>query len=111
MHKGTVKFFNESKGYGFIKGEDGNDIFVHSSGLLDQVYQDDQVEYEVAQGQKGPNAVRVKVVDFKIRQSLAKYYDFSCKNRLFSMFYMIFSGRQFLSALIYFHFFEKIIRI
>jgi len=63
MAKGTVKFFNNSKGFGFIKPEDaGEDIFVHSSGLIDQVRENDQVTYEVERGKKGLNAVKVAVV-------------------------------------------------
>lgn len=63
MQKGTVKFYNESKGYGFIKLENSNeDIFVHSSGLIDQIRQNDQVEFEVEKGKKGMNAVNVKVI-------------------------------------------------
>lgn len=63
MQKGTIKFFNESKGFGFIKPEvSGNDIFVHSSGLIDQVRQNDQVQFEVEKGKKGLNAVKVQVI-------------------------------------------------
>jgi CspA family cold shock protein len=62
--QGTVKFFNESKGFGFIKPSDSSeDIFVHVSGLIDEVRENDQVEYEVEKGKKGLNAVNVKVVD------------------------------------------------
>ena len=63
MQKGTVKFFNESKGFGFIKPSDSSeDIFVHSSGLIDQIRENDKVQYEVERGKKGLNAVNVKVV-------------------------------------------------
>ena len=63
MNSGTVKFFNNSKGFGFIKPSDGGeDIFVHQSGLIDEVRENDEVEYEVEQGRKGLNAVDVKVV-------------------------------------------------
>lgn len=59
--EGTVKFFNNSKGFGFIKSADtGEDIFVHSSGLIDQVRENDKVTYDVEKGKKGMNAVRVK---------------------------------------------------
>lgn len=63
MQKGTIKFFNDTKGFGFIKPEDSSeDIFVHSSGLIDQVRENDQVEYEVERGKKGLNAVNVRVL-------------------------------------------------
>ena len=64
MSKGTVKFFNDSKGYGFIT-EDGSqeDHFVHISGLIDEVREGDVVEFELQQGKKGLNAVNVKVLD------------------------------------------------
>jgi len=62
MKKGKVKFFNDSKGFGFIfDNETGKDIFVHSSGLKDQVREGDEVTFDVAQGNKGPNAVNVKL--------------------------------------------------
>lgn len=61
--QGTVKFFNEAKGFGFIKPSDNSeDIFVHSSGLIDQIRENDRVEYETERGRKGLNAVRVKVI-------------------------------------------------
>ena len=61
--QGTVKFFNETKGFGFIVPSDGSqDIFVHSSGLIDEVRENDQVEFEVENGRKGLNAVNVKVI-------------------------------------------------
>ncbi len=60
MKEGTVKFFNETKGFGFITPADGSeDIFVHMTGLVDEVRENDKVEYEVEQGKKGLNAVRV----------------------------------------------------
>lgn len=62
MQKGTVKFFNETKGFGFITPSNGGkEIFVHSSGLIDKIRENDEVEFEVEQGRKGPNAVNVKV--------------------------------------------------
>ena len=63
MKKGTVKFFNESKGYGFIiDNETEKEYFVHASGLIDEIRQNDEVEFELAEGRKGENAVNVKVV-------------------------------------------------
>lgn len=63
MQEGKVKFFNETKGFGFIVPADGSeDIFVHSSGLVDRIRENDNVEYEVERGKKGLNAVNVKVV-------------------------------------------------
>lgn len=62
MKEGTVKFFNESKGFGFITPEDGSkDIFVHASGLKDDIYEGDKVAYEEEQGKKGLNAVNVRI--------------------------------------------------
>ena len=62
--QGTVKFFNDTKGFGFIKPDDSSeDIFVHSSGLIDEIRENDQVEYELERGKKGMNAVNVKVLD------------------------------------------------
>ncbi|MBT1710133.1 cold shock domain-containing protein [Fulvivirgaceae bacterium PWU5] len=58
--QGTVKFFNEAKGFGFIKPHNsGADIFVHVSGLIDEVRENDEVEYEEEKGKKGLNAVKV----------------------------------------------------
>ena len=63
MNKGKVKFFNESKGFGFILDESKNEeIFVHSSGLIDVIKEDDVVEFEITEGKKGPNATNVKVI-------------------------------------------------
>jgi CspA family cold shock protein len=62
--QGTVKFFNDSKGFGFIKPSDSSeDIFVHSSGLIDDIRENDNVEYDMERGKKGMNAVNVRVVD------------------------------------------------
>jgi len=60
MKTGTVKFYNEEKGYGFIKEDGGNEIFVHATGLVDKVTQNDKVSFEVQEGKKGLNAVNVK---------------------------------------------------
>jgi len=62
MSNGTVKFFNDSKGFGFITPEDGSkDVFVHVSGLIDEINEGDKVNYDVEEGQKGLSAVNVKV--------------------------------------------------
>lgn len=61
--KGKVKFINETKGFGFIKPSGaGEDIFVHSSGILDDIYENDRVEFDVQQGKRGLSAVNVKVL-------------------------------------------------
>jgi CspA family cold shock protein len=63
MKQGTVKFFNESKGYGFIKADDSNeDVFVHKSGLNGYIRENDKVEFNIEEGSRGPNAVDVKVI-------------------------------------------------
>ncbi|MDB4924188.1 cold-shock protein [Mucilaginibacter sp.] len=61
MQTGTVKFFNETKGFGFIKSDSGEEIFVHVSGLSDQIRENDQVTFDVQDGKKGLNAVNVRV--------------------------------------------------
>jgi CspA family cold shock protein len=62
MESGTVKFFNESKGFGFIKVNGSNqEVFVHVSGLTDQIRENDAVTFELQQGKKGLNAVNVKL--------------------------------------------------
>jgi len=63
MSKGTVKFFNDSKGFGFITEEGSNtEHFVHISGLVDEIREGDIVEFDLEEGRKGLNAVNVKVV-------------------------------------------------
>tara|TARA_R110002072_G_scaffold151428_4_gene300670 strand:- start:203 stop:394 length:192 start_codon:yes stop_codon:yes gene_type:complete len=63
MKKGTVKFFNDSKGFGFIvDDETKTEYFVHVSGLIDEIREEDNVEFELKEGRKGLNAVNVKVV-------------------------------------------------
>ncbi|WP_228851563.1 cold-shock protein [Aegicerativicinus sediminis] len=63
MSKGTVKFFNNSKGFGFIN-EEGVDRehFVHVSGLIDEIREGDEVEFDLEQGKKGMNATNVRIV-------------------------------------------------
>ena len=62
MATGTVKFFNEGKGFGFIKPDDGGeDIFVHVSATTDQIRENDKVQYDVERGKKGLNAVNVEL--------------------------------------------------
>ncbi len=63
MKKGTVKFFNDAKGFGFIVEDDSNkEHFVHVSGLIDEIRENDVVEFELTEGKKGLNAVNVKVI-------------------------------------------------
>jgi len=62
MKKGTVKFFNEAKGFGFIQEENGTEIFVHVSGLKSEIRENDEVTFETAQGRKGLNAINVTLV-------------------------------------------------
>ena len=62
MNKGTVKFFNEAKGFGFIKVEGtGQEVFVHVSGLKEEIRENDNVVFEIQEGKKGLNAVNVKL--------------------------------------------------
>jgi CspA family cold shock protein len=64
MQEGTVKFFDNIKGFGFIKSsETGEDIFVHNSGLSDEIREDDRVQYDTQEGKKGLNAINVQVID------------------------------------------------
>ena len=66
MAKGTVKWFSDQKGYGFITGEDGKDVFVHYSGLnmegFKTLKEGQNVEYDVTDGEKGPQATNVSIV-------------------------------------------------
>ena len=66
MQKGTVKWFNAAKGYGFIKPDSGDDVFVHFKSIVSEGYkslkENDRVEFDVEQGQKGPQATNVRVV-------------------------------------------------
>ena len=64
MQEGTVKFFNESKGFGFITPNEGReDIFVHVSGLIDTIRENDKVQFETERGKKGINAINVKTIN------------------------------------------------
>ncbi len=63
MNQGTVKFFNDAKGFGFITEEGSNkEHFVHISGVIDEIREGDTVEFELQEGKKGLNAVNVKVI-------------------------------------------------
>ncbi len=62
MNKGTVKFYNDSKGFGFIKDADSSkEYFVHSSGLKENIRENDEVVFDLVEGKKGLNAVNVKL--------------------------------------------------
>lgn len=64
MQEGTVKFFNEEKGFGFITPTNSNeDVFVHVKGLIDEIRENDKVQYETEQGKKGLNAINVEVLN------------------------------------------------
>lgn len=64
MKTGTVKFFNDTKGFGFIvDDETKQDFFVHVTGLIDEIREGDKVEFDLKEGQKGMNAIGVKVID------------------------------------------------
>lgn len=63
MKEGIVKFFNDSKGYGFIKdSETEEEYFVHVSGLVDEIRENDKVTFDLQEGKKGLNAVNVKLI-------------------------------------------------
>lgn len=61
MKKGTVKFFNTTKGFGFIKSEDGQDVFVHVSGLKDEIQENDNVSFDTEVGNRGISAINVRL--------------------------------------------------
>jgi CspA family cold shock protein len=64
MATGTVKFFNETKGFGFIKSDSGGEVFVHITGITSgTLSENDKVEFEVEEGRKGPTAVKVRKID------------------------------------------------
>ncbi|MCU0822974.1 MAG: cold-shock protein [Spirochaetes bacterium] len=66
MSKGTVKWFNEKKGFGFLTQDDGSDLFVHFTGIMGDgyrvLYEGDRVEFEIENSEKGPRAVSVKTI-------------------------------------------------
>ncbi|MEY3412695.1 MAG: hypothetical protein RIQ70_1384 [Bacteroidota bacterium] len=63
MYTGKVKFFNETKGFGFIRADQsGQEIFVHATGLVDKVRENDLVNFDVTEGKKGLNAINVKKI-------------------------------------------------
>jgi CspA family cold shock protein len=63
MQTGTVKFYNEGKGYGFIKEENSDqEFFVHATGLIDKVRENDRVSFEITEGKRGTNAINVKKI-------------------------------------------------
>ncbi len=59
---GSVKFFNEEKGYGFLASDDGKEVFVHVSGCMEEIKKGDKVEFEITAGKRGDNAVNVKLL-------------------------------------------------
>jgi CspA family cold shock protein len=64
MRKGTVKFFNHAKGFGFIAPSDqSEDVFVHGSNLIDDIKDNEKVQYEVEQGRKGLSAINVELIE------------------------------------------------
>lgn len=64
MKEGIVKFFNKTKGFGFIHdATSGEDIFVHQTGLIDDIYEDNKVQFNIERGKKGLNAVNVRVIN------------------------------------------------
>ncbi|HLS29831.1 MAG TPA: cold shock domain-containing protein [Flavobacteriaceae bacterium] len=63
INEGTVKFFNRAKGFGFIEMENSDqDVFVHASNLIDKIRENDRVQFDIEQEEKGPSAVNVKLL-------------------------------------------------
>jgi len=63
VKNGTVKFFNASKGFGFVTEDDSNtEYFVHVTGIIDEINEGDKVEFELKEGRKGLNAVNVRII-------------------------------------------------
>lgn len=62
MQKGTVKFFNEAKGFGFIKSDDGQEVFVHATSVKGKITEDDHVTFDTEMGKRGINAINVQLV-------------------------------------------------
>ncbi|MGE0590389.1 MAG: cold-shock protein [Cyclobacteriaceae bacterium] len=64
MKQGTVKFFNRTKGFGFVREDESNEeYFVHVTGLVDEVRENDKITFELKEGKKGMNAVNVRIAD------------------------------------------------
>ena len=63
MAQGTVKWFNQTKGFGFIEQESGDDLFVHKSQVEGTIRDGDSVEFDVGEGPKGPNAINVRKIE------------------------------------------------
>ena len=80
MANGTVKWFNERKGYGFIEQEDGPDVFVHHSGInatgFKSLNEGDRVTFDIEQGEKGPAAVNVTVVQLIVMKGKSAFHRF-----------------------------------
>ena len=73
MNRGTVKFFNDTKGFGFITDEESNkEYFVHANGLVDEIRENDEVTFDLEEGRKGLNAVNVK----QAQASFIVYYTY-----------------------------------
>ena len=60
--QGKIKFYSEDRGYGFINQKNGEDVFVHFSGLIDKISENDEVSFDVVDGKKGKNAINVELI-------------------------------------------------